>query len=899
MPSASHGYPATPATPATAAPLAERANQQPAPRPDLLLTSEELLALGHSALERGDRRDAFLTVAGVSQIIDDYLDGLDTSVRQVSGLVAQSTGIATALPRAGVAIAQAVMIRRRRSSKRLQLQRQVWALTNALTNNPGHPAREIAELTDIARRLAKQSTSLRRSLARSPSCFRSFDQHPDDLAVQVERYAAALGTKPAVLVVGLRTSGSFLAPLCAEQFRRAGFGQVTALSYRPGARLGPDARRQIKNAIRIGARCVLVDDPPASGSALREAADELISLGLASRSLTLFVPLMGSDEPPVALAGLDVVALPAAQWSIMRRLSFEEVTRALHHLLPTVQLDRLELLMSPSVHARRGHFAALYRVSGTDERGRFDYRLQVQGVGYGYFGQFDSIVRDALPDHVATRLGVYEGVSFVRLGSDLQPTERDLVDYVTDRADALAVPDDRSTRIRGRQPAWEVASNEISAVFGRLWPAARLLTVEPLVKRLLTPDHCAVVDGGMREAAWTTNAAGHATKIDTSTRTFSNLDLACYDPVYDLVGASMGQGFGSYDARVRRDFELHTQQSVSRERWLLYQLVHLWDAGRAPNRDAPHLARLRASAVRNYLAAAYLSDVTCPERGPLCALDIDGVVESDAMGFAAPTAQSLLALRALCRHGVRPVLVTGRGFAEVQDRRRDYPVAGIVAEYGGSVGGPDGDRHVLTPEESHDLAVLRRRLVADSRVHLDDDRVTSLRCVVRRGTASAEQALHAIEEALADNAGAFRVIGGDAQFDLVPERITKATGLRELCDALDERRIELAVGDTASDAVMLAMASRAVVPAHADSSAKAAAHRVSPHPYQRGLADAVGELIGHEPGGCASCALGRQPRDAVLLQRMLSAAQGSRADLVREMLALSLTVRHRPRLVRR
>jgi len=35
---------------------------------------------------------------------------------------------------------------------------------------------------------------------------------------------------------------------------------------------------------------------------------------------------------------------------------------------------------------------------------------------------------------------------------------------------------------------------------------------------------------------------------------------------------------------------------------------------------------------------------------------------------------------------------------------------------------------------------------------------------------------------------------------------------------------------------------------------RASSHRLLGRPYQAGLAEAVGELIGHAPGGCPQCA---------------------------------------------
>src|SRR5207302_6312981 len=78
--------------------------------------------------------------------------------------------------------------------------------------------------------------------------------------------------------------------------------------------------------------------------------------------------------------------------------------------------------------------------------------------------------------------------------------------------------------------------------------------------------------------------------------------------------------------------------------------------------------RVLARFEQSYLARLLLADVAVPFQGPLCAIDIDGVLETSTLGYSSCTPLGVLCLRALARHGYRPVLVTGRSLGEVQDR---------------------------------------------------------------------------------------------------------------------------------------------------------------------------------------------------------------------------------------
>ena len=75
-------------------------------------------------------------------------------------------------------------------------------------------------LHDLAARLPHR---MRTTPVRMPSCFRNFDQTPEDVRRLAERVSDRwLDRQRRVLVVGIRTSGSYLAPLAAAVLRARG-----------------------------------------------------------------------------------------------------------------------------------------------------------------------------------------------------------------------------------------------------------------------------------------------------------------------------------------------------------------------------------------------------------------------------------------------------------------------------------------------------------------------------------------------------------------------------------------------------------------------------------------------------------------------------------------------------
>ncbi len=105
----------------------------------------------------------------------------------------------------------------------------------------------------------------------------------------------------------------------------------------------------------------------------------------------------------------------------------------------------------------------------------------------------------------------------------------------------------------------------------------------------------------------------------------------------------------------------------------------------------------------------------------------------------------------------------------------------------------------------------------------------------------------------------YDVVPGDHQTDFVPRGTDKVHGVRALLARLDAEGAVpvLAVGDGPADLGMLRWAWHGVAPANAARQVREAGVPVANGSYQAGLAEAVGQLIGHRPGSCPVC---RPPR---------------------------------------
>jgi hydroxymethylpyrimidine pyrophosphatase-like HAD family hydrolase len=301
---------------------------------------------------------------------------------------------------------------------------------------------------------------------------------------------------------------------------------------------------------------------------------------------------------------------------------------------------------------------------------------------------------------------------------------------------------------------------------------------------------------------------------------------------------------------------------------------------------------------QRYIAAHYFADLASPESGPLCAIDIDGVLETRWLAFPALAPAGALALRALNRHGYRVLLASGRSLSEVRSRCRAYRLAGGVAEYGSAIYDSQTAvaRSLLTDDDQAGLAALRTSLAELPAAYLDPAYRHSVR--VHTLNAAGERASLAPKAVAAALAGPgvgarVRVVQGDLQTDFVGVSVDKARGVRALVAELGDtaeagqRPLAFAIGDTVSDLPLLELARFAVAPANAEKQLHGRVPLMS-RPYQSGLLQSVSRFLGHRPGHCRICA---PPHPASLDSRLfsvsLAALNGTRIGKVAQALALA------------
>ncbi|MET7455987.1 HAD hydrolase family protein [Streptomyces sp. NPDC005574] len=868
------------------------------------------------AAGRGDPLDAFLYAAGIVQVGEDCLTGtswlLSRAVAHLDG-----TGAGAVLRHAlnGTVTASGLTSATRSLRAWLSPVRQ---LTDALadevtarlpggdTDRGGYGARAATLLERLGAEVPRPlMVLLDGCVLRAPSCFRSFDQHPRDVAELVTRFTRRYPDRDrALMVIGVRTSGAYLAPLAGAALRAEGYVRVQVRTTRPA---GPAFRAdtvELRSAARENALALLIDDPPITGGSLVGVARGLVRAGFPTERVVLLTAAFGDRPLPPLKPGFPLVVLPPQDWHIRERLRAGELRRTLAALLP----DQVVLTVSadePGLPSRWSRLEVPLTARVRSGAGDRDVRLVAQGAGTGYFGRHALAVADVLDGLVPPLQGFHDGVLLRErrpgepdLLPDLAPTRQipvdDVVRYVVQRRSRTPLPADRGPLLTGRQPIWEIAARLFAGRCGRLATPLRALLIDPLLRDLLHTPSASLVDGEMTRGRWWPGPDGW-TKADFDEGHFSHLDLAAYDAAFDLAGAAQSQP--EHTDRLLADYERLTGIRVSAARWCVYRAAHGWNAERLAHSGASaepgeaEAGRARSRAFQEYLAGLYLdglgatgdTDPAAQSPGRWCALDVDGVLESDLAGSPASSPAGMLALRGLRAHGYQVLPATGRSVPEVRDRCRAYGLRGGVAEYGAVVYDADRDRCVPLVTGPVRPALVRVLSGVPS-VCVDPQ----FRYCVRasRGWGADRAALDSRtvrELAGSPQAAGFVVVQGETQTDFVPVGVDKATGFAALLGLLGApagARPVLAVGDSAPDIPLLRWARTGFAPGNAAPEVRAAAGvTVLRRPYQAGLADAVARLLGHAPGHCPLCrAPTLSPADAALTA-LLAVPEAGRAGM--------------------
>ncbi|HEY8922774.1 MAG TPA: HAD hydrolase family protein, partial [Polyangia bacterium] len=746
---------------------------------------------------------------------------------------------------------------------------------------------------------------------KNPRAFRSQDFTFRDVLRLAERFCAELpDRRRAYLLVGLRTAGSYFAPVLRAHMSNLGYQDVGVVTLRPKEGVNPRHLAALRRCAERGGLAVIVDEPVYQGITLSICIRQLRDAGLGPDATAAVFPvhLAARDwqqtNAGIALHGCRVITIEPEETEKYARLenrSVEEAlrpyfvargwtdltvgedarSRELNHLLARESNDSFNTRL-------KRVFAARARGPSGEESTRY---VVAKSVGHGWMGYQAFFAARAVAKFVPPVLGLRDGILYsewVGTGRlNLEACDRSAViqsiaQYVAARVRGLGFEEDPSPALcRARlQMGMDILEKKLSQAYGRGF-LSRLRKRD--IRRqltLLSSPFPALVDGNMSTAEWVDTGSG-ILKTDFEDHGMGRMALSVTDPAYDLSESILSFRLShDEERRLLDEYARHSGDSTIAERLPLYKVLACENqmAASLIGLDDGKLTARHTELSRSYIEAwtfamtqmartcgAFVPRVAPPQvprKDPrrIVFSDVDGVIDRHLFAFPTTTRSGLRALALLGAHDVPVYLDTARSAHDVREYCAAYGLAGGVAESGSYLwDAATGRELVLVSDEG--LAELDRARQALERI---PGVFTNpfYRCSIKafmydeKGTVPLPTAL--VQKVLRE-AGA-----GSLTFDSTPvdtaitvKTVDKGTGLLALLKLIGREDAEsIAIGDTGPDLPMFRTARRSYAPSHTPVRLLATllGCRVAGRPYQTGFLEIARDIVHPDGKTCARCA---------------------------------------------
>jgi hydroxymethylpyrimidine pyrophosphatase-like HAD family hydrolase len=770
-----------------------------------------------------------------------------------------------------------------------------------------------------------------------PSCFRKLDLSTADVLALGRAFIARFPDRQQpVLAVGLRTAGSYFAPLFRALLKTEGYKTVDEVTFRPDKGLGRHERQLLALAAKTGHRAAILDDPPVSGETFAHAADVLRQSGFPAERIVALFPVHPSqragrsiaDSP--SLARLETLTLEPEHWHKAQLLEpaaveprLGEYFRQRGYVGVTIQPSSAVAaefnaeLDAASEEERRTRLKRVYEVRLQTADGREETRFVLaKSIGVGYLAYHAFLAGSRLAGFVPPLLGLRDGLLFTewipqKEAVALSAIEREtwidtIASYVAARVRRLPMPKPATIAqgLHKYNHGFELLDKALSKAYGH---SILSKLMRSRVRRRLAEQLCpapTLIDGKMRPAEWLVGA-GSPLKADFEHHGMGKNEINVVDPAYDLAEAVLQFSLSATEEdRLLARYRAESGDAAVADRLFLHKLLAgLWTmAGAMRNLQQASLAHRQLDFHREYVRAwGFLTAQTARHcgrlcrgsapavwRSPLVVLDVDGVIDRRIFGFPCTTAAGIQALALLHAHGLPVALNTARSAAEVKEYCAAYGCAGGVAEYGAYVWDAVLGRGklLLSGDALRQLERARKALARLPGVFVNDGYEYSIKACTYEDGAPVPLPMPLMRRLLADH-DLDRLTLHQTSIDstLVATEANKGTGLTALLDWIGLPGAETwAVGDSEPDLEMFRVATRSFAPGHIGCAklARWLGCEIAPQPFQRGLLHIVRRLVHPDGGRCERCAAGNGLGHAgeSLFFDLLRVADASRARLL-------------------
>jgi hydroxymethylpyrimidine pyrophosphatase-like HAD family hydrolase len=802
----------------------------------------------------------------------------------------------------------------------------VDAICELLTRT-GKPARqqldELRKSIEIctAIPLPKQLLSRRMQL---PSGYRSQDlTHHDAFSLAKLFAATQVNRRSPLLIIGPRSMGAYFAPAARAKLLELGWTSVSWCTIRPKKGISPWEESALQALHSPDVQVLVIDESPNTGNTFLLMLNLLRKRGVASNRICL-LGAMHPARPDWRLPdteetrGIQFIRLEANALHKNRLLEPNSAQPLLASYFKDLGWDDVQLVQSSQTsklnarleeHFKDGFQCRLKRV--------FDVRLVKNGappvvrrvlaksVGWGWLGYQAFFAGKQLAEFVPALLGLREGIVYMDWlesveGHSTGPPIEHLAAYVAARAKKLRLNSDPTFAISPGYgwTGWSVLIDSLKRAYGPIvgrmkvsalhWNLAQYVCRAP-----------ALIDGHMKPGDWFQTRDSFC-KVDYEHHNFGRTELYIVDPAYDLASAIFEFRLSpNEEQQLIAQYVQRSGDSTAADRILLWKVVRgvvevevsaaALDVERRS--EARRILHEHFVLARNFLVHHMnrFSASLLPGRPllqwtrRLIFLDLDGVFDSDVIGFPQATTSSLIALSRLQSHGFSVILNTARSVTDVRQYCEAYGLPGGVAESGCVFVDAlaQSEISLVDPEAAEQLSRCKAAIQSLRGVFIDPNYQTAVRAFRYQGNRT--QGLSETEaRGVLEREGLDRLtfLPTYADTTILPNNIGKGSGLLWAKKYLRfEGEPVVAIGDNDQDLDMFRAADLAFAPANSSKAvrefAASAKCRLMRQRRQKGLLEAVMQVLHVDGRLCDKCnvLLTQAEGCGALFQRLMEVAE--------------------------
>jgi len=778
-----------------------------------------------------------------------------------------------------------------------------------------------------------------------PEGYRCQDLAHQDLQAMVRQAVSRQGKDCRFGIIGPRTFGSYFAPLVKACLSALGYAPAVVMTVRPKWGISGKERRKLRQLVSACDHVLIVDDYPNTGATLKKMIALLRSFGAGPGRISFLAPthpaqkLAGSPVEKEKGAEVERITVNPEELHKERFLKSPAVESLLREYFFDQGWKRAELEDNPEVdkinallqqHYSDGFHVRLKKVLAVrlKENGTTCVKkVLAKSVGWGWLGYHAYLTGTRLAAFVPKVIGLRNGLLFTEWLEDGTNGREEAVgpelisrlsSYISRRTQSLALSEDPWFASPGyRWTGWDAVLDIVRSAYGSSVDRLAVPLLRRSIRTYVSPLPT-LVDGHMKRAEWIKNG-DDVYKVDFEHHNFGGPELDMTDPAYDLASAiyefrlseqEEGELLRAYeeksgDQNAARRVDVHK---------LLYGMTALQQAAywvpRAPserkkeewNKDYLRSRNFLIHQLHRFCARSIAQPQRTHRSGSPFFLDLDGVLDTETLGFPHTTYSGILALRLLQHHGFSVVLNTGRSAEQVAAYCTTYGLAGGIGEYGSVFFDAVQGREVplIDEETAVELNRCREALRKIPGVFLDPAYRYSLRAYRYRGARTEALAPGEADSLLAGLQTRKLAVISQGNTFIVQKGIDKGSGFAAAKKIMKhEGEPVFAMGDTEQDRDMLEAADHAFAPSNSSSElyrlARTGKCTIMPLPYQRGLLAAVRECIRikeSEAGDLPQSAFRAEDR-ADLLWFLLQVAELPRLQQVTRTMQWSLFGRRR------